>query len=153
MSYKITTNDTAVLKGKAKTNIAYTERKRIKITSCGPLATKGGAHGPIRTPYLETIANIKKLLSRDRANVIEVLEDGSEVKLTLTNFCLDNRPVKVEAPKKVEEPKSGEKVQEPAQEKVEEVKPANEYSKKNKNKYNKYNQNNVASETNDTTEA
>lgn len=156
MSYKITTNDTAVLKGKAKTNVAYNERKKIKITSSGPLATKGGAHGPIRTPYLETIANIKKLLTRDRATVIEVLPDGSEVRLTLTNFCLDNtsKEVKTATPAKMEETKAEEKEVTPEQEKTEEVKPTyNDYSKKNKkDKFNKYNQNNTAPETNETTE-
>lgn len=180
MSYRITTTDTGVLKGKAKANVAYNERKRIKITSSGPLATKGGAHGPIRTPYLETIANIKKLLSRDRATVIEVMPDGTEVQLTLANFCLDNKGTKVEvkpaAPEKVEvkpqevevvptpakaeevkgdvkEETPAENVQESVQEKVEETKPTyNEY-KKNKNKKNNHNNETVAPEVTSTTEA
>ena len=87
---------------KAKKNLAHTTMKRIKITSNGPLTTKGGVRGPVLRPYMESIFNIRNMLVRDRATVIEILKDGSELQLNAENYMLDNNEVievvKQEAP-------------------------------------------------------
>lgn len=83
---------------KAKKNLAHTTMKRIKITSNGPLTTKGGVRGPVLRPYMESIFNIRNMLVRDRATIIEILKDGSELQLNAENYMLDNNEV-VEAVK------------------------------------------------------
>lgn len=87
---------------KAKKNLAHTTMKRIKITSNGPLTTKGGVRGPVLRPYMESIFNIRNMLVRDRATIIEILKDGSELQLNAENYMLDNNEVieavKQEAP-------------------------------------------------------
>lgn len=83
---------------KAKKNLAHTTMKRIKITSNGPLTTKGGVRGPVLRPYMESVFNIRNMLVRDRATIIEILKNGSELQLNAENYMLDNNEV-VEAVK------------------------------------------------------
>ena len=87
ISINVTTRGASV---KAKKNLAHTTMKRIKITSNGPLTTKGGVRGPVLRPYMESIYNIRNMLVRDKATIIEILKDGSELKLTAENYMLDN---------------------------------------------------------------
>ena len=87
VNINVTTRGASV---KAKKNLAHTTMKRIKITSNGPLTTKGGVRGPVLRPYMESIYNIRNMLVRDKATIIEILKDGSELKLTAENYMLDN---------------------------------------------------------------
>ena len=95
VNINVTTKGASV---KAKKNLAHTTMKRIKITSNGPLTTKGGVRGPVLRPYMESIFNIRNMLVRDRATIIEILKDGSELQLNAENYMLDNNEV-VEAVK------------------------------------------------------
>lgn len=95
ININVTTKGASV---KAKKNLAHTTMKRIKITSNGPLTTKGGVRGPVLRPYMESIFNIRNMLVRDRATIIEILKDGSELQLNAENYMLDNNEV-VEAVK------------------------------------------------------
>lgn len=137
-------------------------KKKIKITSTGYLTAKSGIKGPILAPYYEELKTIRLLLAIDKANVIEVLPNGNEVTLTLTNYLNDNTGVtpekkedkKVKQEDKVEEPAEEvtpvadeEVAEEPAEEVTEtEEKPNNNNNNQNvykKNKHNKYNNNNA----------
>ncbi|NNV04723.1 hypothetical protein, partial [Brevibacillus sp. MCWH] len=69
-------------------------KKRIIIPQSGPIFPKGGVYGPIETPYMEDVRTISVLLLNNY-KVVEVLEDGTKVPLTLQNFDKDNS-VKVE---------------------------------------------------------
>lgn len=67
--------------------------KMIKITSRGYVTTsRGRAFAPITRPYREDVGIIFSMLTRDRATVVEVLSDKSEVKLNLQNFDKINDP-------------------------------------------------------------
>ncbi len=94
------------------------EKKRIKVLSRGPIECCGFIYGPILTPYWETLAKIFKMVSAN-IHVVEVLEDGTEVKLTVENFKRDNTvtPVVEATPEVVEEVK--EDIQEEVVEEVE----------------------------------
>ena len=78
------------------------ERKRIKVLSRGPIECCGFIYGPILTPYMETLSKIFKMVSAN-VHVVEVLEDGTEVRLTVENLKKDNSVKPVEE-SKVEEP-------------------------------------------------
>lgn len=66
-------------------------RKKIKILSRGMVLTsRGMARTPIDRPYLETISSILIMITRYKADVVEVLPGGKEVKLTINNFNCDN---------------------------------------------------------------
>ena len=67
------------------------DSKRIKILTSGVIPVKGFFCGPILTPHRETISNIYRLISAG-INVVEVLDNGSEVKLTMMNYNIDNNP-------------------------------------------------------------
>ena len=60
-------------------------KKKIKILTKGVITVKGYISGPVLTPYYEDISTIGDLL-RSGINVVEVLSDGREVKLTIQNF-------------------------------------------------------------------
>lgn len=67
--------------------------KMIKVTSRGYVMTsRGRAFAPITRPYREDVGVIFSMLTRDRATVVEVLSDKSEIKLTLQNFDKVNDP-------------------------------------------------------------
>lgn len=69
-------------------------KKKIKILSKGVVLTsRGMARTPIDRPYLESINSILLLITRYKADVVEVLPDGREVKLTINNFNIDNTKV------------------------------------------------------------
>ena len=83
------------------------KHKRIKITSRGLVFTsRGRCRTPILRPYVENCDTILQMLTRDNATIVEVLDSGEEIKLTVQNFASDNSSkqvdeVKVE-PKKEE---------------------------------------------------
>ena len=65
--------------------------KKIKITNKGyVLTSRGMARTPIDRPYKETVDTIRLLIARFGADVVEVLNDGSEIKLTINNYASDN---------------------------------------------------------------
>jgi len=74
--------------------------KLIKIKSNGPIYAKGGVYGPIETPYAEDLGTVFRMLSAG-VKIVEVLEDGTEVVLTVSNFDKNNAPKKEE---KAQEP-------------------------------------------------
>ena len=59
--------------------------KTITIPHTGPIYAKGGVYGPITTPYREDVQTIGAMLL-GRIKVNEVLEDGTEVELTLAGL-------------------------------------------------------------------
>ena len=63
--------------------------KKIKILTKGVIHSKGLIYGPVLTPYMETLDNIFTLLA-DGVHIVEVLNDGTELKLDITNFKNDN---------------------------------------------------------------
>ena len=92
-------------------------KKRIKVTSRGVVTTsRGRARSPLG-PYLERIGNISVMIVREKATVVEILPDGTEVELNIQNFDKDNTiPVNAEAGKKVETLKAEEKAPNTTQE-------------------------------------
>jgi len=80
------------------------ERKKIKILSSGPIECCGYIWGPVLTPYMELTSKIFKMISSG-VHVVEVLEDGTEVKLTVENLKKDNAvtPEPTEEPEVIEE--------------------------------------------------
>ena len=71
--------------------MAHVETKMITLPDRGPIYPKGGIMGPIVHPFKEHVKTIGLLLMRSY-RVNEVLEDGSVIKLDLTNFDKDNNP-------------------------------------------------------------
>lgn len=68
-----------------------TQRKPIKVLDRKMVLTSRGlVRGPILHPYQEKIDAIFTMLSKYDANIMEVLPNGKEVKLTLQNFNKDN---------------------------------------------------------------
>lgn len=94
-----------------------TIKKRIKVTSRGMVTT---SRGRVRTPigpYIESVGYISVMIVREKATVVEVLPDGTEVELNIQNFDKDNtKKINAEAGKKVEDPKNDEKAPETPQE-------------------------------------
>lgn len=73
--------------------------KKVRIPSAGILNALGGISGPINTPSFLGIKYIENLLVSGK-EVIEVLPDGTEVKLDFKNFDKDNtKKIKVETKK------------------------------------------------------
>jgi len=66
--------------------------KNIKILSRTPIRAKGGIYGPILTPYTEKTSIIFAMITQG-VDVVEVLKDGTEVKLTTINFDKDNENI------------------------------------------------------------
>lgn len=62
--------------------------KKITIPHAGPIYAKGGVMGPIISKHNETLENIALLLQGNYP-VIEHLENGEQVQLTLANFRTD----------------------------------------------------------------
>jgi len=65
------------------------QTKIIKILSITPIAAKGGVYGPILTPYTEKTNIIFSMITQG-LKVVEVLKDGTELKLTAINFDKEN---------------------------------------------------------------
>lgn len=102
------------------------DTKMIRIVSRGYVSTsRGRVMTPIISPYRESVNRIWNMLTVDRADIDEKLDDGTFVRLTIHNYDKDNS-VKVDVatgvPHKVVAPVEPEpvKVEEP---KVEEVVP------------------------------
>lgn len=71
------------------------QTKKIKITNKGyVLTSRGMARTPIDRPYKETVDAIRLLIARFGAHVVEVLDDGREVELTINNYASDNSNIK-----------------------------------------------------------
>lgn len=101
--------------------------KKIKINNRGIFSTsRGRFFGPLG-PYVEKVDNITVMIAREKANITEVLDDGTEVQLTIQNVSKDNS-VKVDAkPTKPVEP-----IVTPKPEETKPVQTAREMSKKEK---------------------
>lgn len=69
----------------------FVTKKKIVIDTKGPLSLKGGISGPIEIPYYENITIIGKMIMRGY-KVFEILNDGSKVRLTLTNYNVELNP-------------------------------------------------------------
>ena len=65
--------------------------KMIKIPYNGPIMPLGGVYGPINSPFKQEVNEISALIMKGYP-IIEVLNNGSEVNLTLSNFDKDNNP-------------------------------------------------------------
>jgi hypothetical protein len=63
--------------------------KTIKILTRGPLFEKFGVYGPILTAYDEKPEIILRMLMGGK-KIVEVLPDGTEVALELSNYNTDN---------------------------------------------------------------
>lgn len=71
-------------------------KKKIKVTSRGMVLT---SRGRVRTPigpYMENVKVILAMIVRNNATVVEILDDGREIPLTVQNFDKDNSSIKVE---------------------------------------------------------
>ena len=103
-------------------NLIMDEKKKIKILSTGPIECCGFVWGPVLTPYMETTSKIFKMISAV-IHVVEVLEDGTEVRLTVENLRKDNSVEPEVKEDVIEEPKAEEVVEVPSieSEQVEEV--------------------------------
>ena len=64
-------------------------KKKIKILTKGIITVKGFIYGPVLTPYYEDLDTIFEMLSTG-IKVVEVLDDGTEVELSIMNFNTDN---------------------------------------------------------------
>lgn len=94
-------------------------KKNIVIEHYGILHTLGGLHGPILEPFSLDVESIRHLVITKK-KVIEVLPDGTRVKLDRRNFDRDNTdkqkslqeqkiPAPVAPPKEKEEKKQNNK--------------------------------------------
>lgn len=61
-------------------------KKRIKVMNDVTLVSKRGLRGPILVPFEEDVATIGRMIISDKAKVVEVLDNGSEVELNVSNF-------------------------------------------------------------------
>lgn len=61
------------------------QTKMVILPKKGQLAKNGGMFGPIETPHMTDIEDIRLMLLYGE-EVFEVLEDGSKVKLTEDNY-------------------------------------------------------------------
>jgi len=103
-------------------------KKRIKILTKGIITVKGFIYGPVLTPYNEDLDTIFKMLSTG-VEVVEVLDDGTEVKLDMMNFNADNvvkdeKKTTSRRSHQAEDNKPSEPVVEPTVEEVKEEAPA-----------------------------
>lgn len=66
-------------------------KKEIKVTSRGMVFTsRGKCRTPLLYPIVEDTSTIFKMITAQRATVVEVLPDGREIELTPQNFDQDN---------------------------------------------------------------
>lgn len=80
-------------------------KKKIKILTRGAIRVKGFINGPVLTPYYEDVNTIFAMIVAG-VHIVEVLEDGSEVRLTTTNFAEINTPEQPVKTKTENEPKA-----------------------------------------------
>jgi hypothetical protein len=84
------------------------DTKMIRIVSRGfVLSSRGRVMTPIMTPYRESINRIWSMLTVDRADIDEKLDDGTFVRLNIQNYDKDNSikaDVATGTPHKVIEP-------------------------------------------------
>ena len=102
-------------------------KKRIKILTRGAIRVRGFINGPVLTPYYEDISTIFAMVS-EGIHIVEVCEDGTEIRLTSSNFAEDNnKPVK-EHIDEVIEPVHAEEIQEITEEvnEIEVIEPVQE---------------------------
>lgn len=67
------------------------QTKMIKVLSRGYVTTsRGRAFAPITTPYKEDVKMIFGMIAKERAKVVEVINTGEEIPLTLQNFDRNN---------------------------------------------------------------
>lgn len=67
------------------------QTKMIKVLSRGYVTTsRGRAFAPITTPYKEDVKMIFSMIAKERAKVVEVINTGEEIPLTLQNFDRNN---------------------------------------------------------------
>ena len=66
---------------------SFVERKLVKVTDSGPIMPLGGIYGPTLPQVLST--KIVAVLLQKGYHVTEILNNKTEVKLTLTNYNLD----------------------------------------------------------------
>ena len=66
-----------------------TKRKKITISTEGPLRIKGGIRGPIEIPYMEEISVIGRMIMSGY-RVFEHLSDGTKVRLDVHNYNKEN---------------------------------------------------------------
>lgn len=73
-------------------------KKKIVVKGKGRVLTsRGTCITPITRPYYEKLDYIMLMISKFRADVWEVLDDGREVKLTIQNFDKDNSKIENDA--------------------------------------------------------
>lgn len=63
--------------------------RTIKILSAGPIKSMNGVYGPILTPYTVDDNRLRSLL-REGLNIVEIMADKSEKKITLSDFNMPN---------------------------------------------------------------
>ena len=102
-------------------NAKYVKQKKIIVKSVGTINILGGVTGPILKPFIRDTKTIMHLVNTN-CDVYEILEDGTELKLTMRNYETDNssavaKAAKVEEPKK-EETKATEEVTETSEAKT-----------------------------------
>lgn len=115
--------------------------KRITIPHNGPIYPKAGAMGPIISKHVETIETIA-LLVQGGYPVVEHLNDGKTVDLTLTNFRQDfnvqTEVTLMDKPQPLEPVLNDEVVDEPVEKVEKDVQhePKAQNNKKNKDRNN-----------------
>lgn len=67
----------------------YVKEKKIIVKSVGTINILGGVTGPILKPFIRDTKTIMHLVNTN-CDVYEVLNDGTQVKLTMRNFETDN---------------------------------------------------------------
>lgn len=146
------------------------DTKMIRIVSRGYVSTsRGRVMTPIISPYRESVNRIWNMLTVDRADIDEKLDDGTFVRLTIHNYDKDNsvkadiatgiphkvltpvEPEPIPEPVKVEEPNVEEVVpevieEEPVAENTEEPNYSNNSKKNRKRNRNRQNNNEPAEE-------
>lgn len=144
------------------------DTKMIRVVSRGYVSTsRGRVMTPLMSPYRESVNRIWNMLTVDRADIDEKLDDGSFIRLTIHNYDKDNsvkadvatgiphkvtKPEPTQEPIKVEEPKVEEVAQEvepEVEEKTEETNnsySSNSYKKNRKRNKNRQNNNTETTE-------
>lgn len=67
----------------------YVKEKKIIVKSLGTLDILGGVTGPILKPFIRDTKTILHLVNTGK-EVFEILPDGTEIKLTIRNYEIDN---------------------------------------------------------------
>lgn len=71
-----------------KLETSFVTKKNVKVTTKGPILPLGGIYGPMALPQVMTTHDISVLLQK-RYEVVEVLNNGKEVKLSMGNYNVD----------------------------------------------------------------